>query len=384
MNAVAASPIEHSKGFRSFKVVDKRRESSVITSFHLEPVDPSDWLGFDPGQFLTFRIPGQDGAASILRHYSVSGSPTHAGRYRITVKREAGLDETRPDGLSSCFLHDRIEIGDLLSAQGPNGLFVLDQASERPVVLLSGGVGLTPLVSMLHALATTDRRVLFLHACENGDVHALRDEVEAIAAARPGISVRFCYRTPTETDRRDGQFIKGVISRDVLQSLLPLDDYDFYLCGPPAFMQAVYALLRSLGVPATRIAYEFFGPATVLEKTVAATSPMETVLAVSAASQGFAEPDTPSPEAAADGTIVEFRASGVVAPWREGEESLLSFAERQGLEAEFSCRVGICATCSTRLISGEVAYFETPLDTPPPGEVLLCCSRPVGPVVLDL
>ena len=385
MSAVNAPSIERSRGFRKFKVVDKRRESSVITSFHLEPLEQHDWTGFRPGQFLTFRIPAKDGDASILRHYSVSGSPAQSRQYRITVKREARLNGSTPDGVSSCFLHDRIEIGDVLSAQGPTGLFVLDQTSERPVVLLSGGVGLTPLVSMLHALATTDRRVLFLHACENGDVHALRGEVEAIAASRPGIAARFCYRTPTEADRREAHFLEGVISRDVLQDLLHLDDYDFYLCGPPAFMQAVYALVRGLGVPATRIAYEFFGPATVLEKAVGANFPVETVLAMPTATEPARSPlVTAEPAGARDAAMVEFRASGIVATWQDGEESLLSFAEHQGLEADFSCRVGVCGTCITRLIAGEVAYFETPLDVPPPGEVLLCCSRPVGPVVLDL
>jgi ferredoxin-NADP reductase len=347
-------------GFRRLRVTARVRESETITSFHLEPVEPEGWRPFEAGQFLAFRIPVADGFA--LKTYSVSSSPADTGHYRITVKREAtpGL----PDGVGSCHLHDRVGVGDELLAEGPRGEFYLDRDSPRPVVLLSGGVGLTPLVSMLHSL--TDRPVYFIHACDHGGVHALDGEVRALAARRPGVAVHICYRHPRPQDsgRCDSQ---GLVTRDRLRGLLPLDDYDVYLCGPPPFIQAMYATLRSLGVPKHRIAYEFFGPATVLDP------------------DGTAEaPPVPAPPEATGAVTVEFRRTGRTVAWDERCPSLLDFAEAQGLDPDFSCRAGICNTCESGLIDGEVEYFEPPLDQPPPGRVLLCCSRPRRSVVLDL
>ncbi|AZO56252.1 MULTISPECIES: 2Fe-2S iron-sulfur cluster-binding protein [unclassified Mesorhizobium] len=375
MNAFTARDTIARSGFRDLRVVAKVRESAIITSFHMEPVNPLDWRDFEPGQFLVFKIPVPQAAGEkgyVLRNYSVSCSPASKGRYRISVKREAASAPGLPDGISSCLLHDRIDVGDVLQADGPRGDFVLDKASSRPVVLLSGGVGLTPMVSMLHALASMpDRRAVFVHACENGDVHALRDEVSGLVATRPGLTAHYCYRSPSERDKAKQRFhSEGMISRDVLQRLLPIDDYEFYLCGPPPFMQAIYAMLRALGVPKHRIAYEFFGPATVLEPDAFRTS---TVVAPPARI-------APTGEA----TTVEFRKSGLKAIWDGSAASLLDFAEDHGLEPEFSCRSGICGTCKSRLVSGDVAYFEEPLDELGAGEVLLCCSRPSGSVVLDI
>ena len=375
MNAVAGVEVAGRSGFRELKVVAKVRESSIITSFYLEPLQPEGWRGFAPGQFLVFKLPVEGEGGFVLRNYSVSCSPAMPGRYRITVKREPASAPDLPPGLCSSFLHDRVEVGDVLLAEGPRGDFILDEASERPVVLLSGGVGLTPMVSMLHALAGTGRRVFFIHACDNGEVHALRDEVEAVAASRAGISVHFCYRFPTEADRDTARHhSEGVVTRELLQSLLPLDDYEVYLCGPPPFMQAMYGTLRGLGIARERIAYEFFGPATVLEVERAQT-----------AADAHAPPATRAETAAArDQLTIEFRRSGRTAVWDDSAESLLSFAEDQGLAPDFSCRAGVCSTCKSRLIEGEVAYFEEPLDELAAGEVLLCCSKPKGSLVIDI
>lgn len=355
-------------GFRKFKVVGKKRESAVITSFHLEPVEPEGWRDFVPGQFLVLRLPAGEGKAPILRNYSLSRPPAEQGRYRITVKREGAADPSLPPGLSSNYLHDRIAVGDVIEAEGPRGAFVLDRASPRPVILLSGGVGLTPMMAMLHELASGSMRAVhFIHACDNGDVHALRDEIETLCVTRPGLAAHFCYRCPTQADEAARRHhSSGLISKALLQSLLPLDDYDVYLCGPPPFMAAVYDILRGLGVARERIAYEFFGPATVL---------------------GEARPEKTTavkPAEAAGGITVEFRRSGVRSNWAEAADSLLAFAEDCGLSPDFSCRAGICSTCKCRLISGDIAYFEEPLSEPGPGEILLCCSRPTSPVVIDI
>lgn len=361
--------------FRDLKVTAKTVESSLITSFRLEAADGSDLPAFRPGQFLVLRCSATGGAGPVLRNYSLSGAPDDPSHYRISVKREAAPRPDLPAGLVSGHLHDSVGVGDILTAEGPRGAFVLDETSDRPVVLLSGGVGQTPMVSMLHALATrSDRRALFVHACENGAVHALRAEVGDLVARRPGLAAHVCYRTPSAEDRAAGRFdSEGVIDRALLQRLLCLDDYDFYLCGPPPFMQAVYRTLRGLGVDRERIAYEFFGPATVLD------------------AEDEPKPAPPSPPVAAEAPVaasgaitVEFRKSGIHAEWQPGSQSLLSLAEDQGLKPDFSCRAGICGTCTSRILSGEVSYFEEPLEELAPGEVLLCCSRPTTAVVLDL
>ncbi len=370
-----------SAGFRPLKVIAKVRESRTITSLRLEAAEPGGWRPFEAGQFLVLRFAADNERGHVLRTYSVSCAPGHPGRYRITVKREAAAQPGLSDGIGSCRLHDQVEVGDVLMADGPRGDFVLDRVSHRPVVLLSGGVGLTPMVSMLHALAEqSDRRATFIHATDDGDVHALGDEVRALVASRPGLEARFVYRFPTDADRAAQRHdAEGVITRELLQRWLPLDDYDVYLCGPPPFMQALYRTLRSLGVAKARIAYEFFGPATVLDADADDAADTGT------ASQTVAPP---LPLAAAalptEALTVSLRKSGRSAVWPDGCDSLLSFAERLGLAPDFSCRAGVCGTCRTALVSGEVTYFEDPLDDPGAGQVLICCARPKGSVTLDL
>ncbi len=359
-------------GFRGLKVVAKTRESSLITSFYLQSADGAALPAFRPGQFLVFKIPADTPKGYVLRNYSLSGAPDDLTQYRISVKREPSSGAGLPAGLSSNHLHDSVAVGDVLQADGPRGEFVLDETSPRPVVLLSGGVGLTPMVAMLHALAhRTTRRTLFVHACKNGDVHAMRDEVAGLIATRAGLSAHHCYRTPSVEDHANGHFhSEGFITRDLLQKLLCLDDYDFYLCGPPPFMQAMYQTLRGLGVAPARIAYEFFGPATVLD---AETAPAPD-----------ARPTDVAAPAPAGAITVAFRKSGITAEWSDAAQSLLSLAEDHGLKLDFSCRAGICGTCVQRIVSGDVTYFEDPLEELAQGEVLLCCSRPTTSVVLAI
>ncbi|HEX4765165.1 MAG TPA: FAD-binding oxidoreductase, partial [Lichenihabitans sp.] len=300
-----------SAGFRRFRVIGKTPESRTITSFHLEPVDPGAWRPFEPGQFLAFKIPVSDERGHVIRTYSVSSPPSTTGTYRITVKRETAPHSEVPHGLGSVHLHDTIAVGDTIIAEGPRGDFMLDSTSQRPVVLLSGGVGLTPLVSMLHTLASeSDRKVYFIHACDSGDVHALGDEVRAAAVSRRGIVTQIVYRFPTTRDLADKRHDRdGIVTRGLLQDVLPLDDYDVYMCGPPPFMKALYPVLRSLGVPKHRIAFEFFGPATVLEAD--AEAPVETIAAQPEPAAGS------GPGVAASGMVVTFRKSGKQAAWNE-------------------------------------------------------------------
>lgn len=358
---------------RPYRVVRKVRESAVITSFYLEPADGNPLLPFVAGQFLTFRLEGPSPNGVVWRNYSLSGSPRWRGHYRISVKREPSAAGHAP-GLVSNHLHDEVDVGDVLWARGPEGRFVLDERSSRPVVLISGGVGLTPLVAMAHALAEEGRRpTRFVHACENGNVHALGAEIRALVAACTNLRTHFCYRVPEAEAVAGRDFDSaGVVTRDLLQALLPLDDYEFYLCGPSAFMHAVFGHLVSLGVSEERIRYEFFGPATIIRAPAAPA-------------------DTASPRPAVDLAVndpeaapVRFTQADLTAAWDDSYECLLDFAEAQGLDPAFSCRAGICSTCMCDLVSGEVDYPVEPLEMPPAGKVLICCAKPRGAVSLAL
>lgn len=358
-------------GLVPYRVLERTVESSVITSFRLAPVAGGEVPAFRPGQYLTLRLP--DGQ---VRTYTVSSSPDDRHSYRLSVKREPS-PPGRPDvppGYGSGHLHDAVVAGSVIEVLEPRGAFVLDETSARPVVLLSGGVGLTPMVSMLHRLATTDRKVHFIHACEDSKVHAHRAEVLQVASSNASLRAHFVYRTPSADDISAQRCNSvGVVDRRLLQSLLPLDDYDFYLCGPSGFMKAVYATLLALGVTKPRIKYEFFGPATVLEPDVPAVQ-VQTIPAAS-----------PPVESAVGGTEIVFARSGKTARWGDFKGTLLDFAEQQGLTPEFSCRAGICNSCECDLLEGSVSYEDQPLDPPADGKVLICLARPVGPrLLLDI
>ncbi|QHS38007.1 2Fe-2S iron-sulfur cluster binding domain-containing protein [Alcaligenes faecalis] len=397
MNTTASSASTEataSRRFRDYRVLEKQRESEVITSFVLQPVD-GVVPPYQPGQYLVFRleIDGQ----TVLRNYSVSGDPDCTERLRISVKHEkAPAGSSVADGLASSYLHQQVQPGDVLSAAGPMGEFVLDESSQRPVVLLSGGVGQTPLLAMLHRLLKrSQRKVYVIHACDNSAVHAFADEMRELVAQREGVQLYFCYRNPTEDDEQAGlHHVAGLITREQLQRWLPLDDYEFYLCGPSAFMQSNYGVLRSLGVARERIHYEFFGPATVLENTLAGDVAASVVQPETgpAVLGGGATASASAPEslAAVDEIVtdvtqtVTFLPDGRQAQWHEDCPSLLDLAEETGLSPNFNCRAGLCNTCMCTLVSGEVDYFEEPLDPVPEGKVLLCCSRPRGPVAVEL
>jgi ferredoxin-NADP reductase/ferredoxin len=384
-------------GFRIFRVANKVVESTLITSFYFEATDGAPLDPVAPGQYLNIMVPAKSGP--IAKTYSVSSDPSETGHYRITVKREAGHDDA-PDGVGSCWLHDDVHVGDTVELAAPRGSFTLDEASERPVLLLSGGVGLTPMVSMLHRLRQGSRPVHFLHACENGEVHAMRDEVQA--CANDQIKTSFVYRAPTDADRAAQLFdAEGMIDKSFMQANVPIGNYEAYICGPTPFMVAMYNLLLDLGVPKAQISYEFFGKAASLEALAEeAKSPQTSNVASSAPAIIQAIPFLTDPDAWAEASgeepkvestvpvkqegSVTFQASDITAQWDGQVESLLELAENAGLDPEFSCREGICNMCKCTLVSGEVEYFEEPLIDPAAGKVLLCCSRPNGPVVLDI
>lgn len=266
---------EHQDGgwadFREFRVDRIVQESDVISSFYLVPKDGGKLASFQPGQYISVRLSVPGDPYTHIRQYSLSDAP---GRpyYRISVKREEG-SETVEGGIVSQRLHEAVQEGDALSLSAPAGDFVLDVGDTRPVVLLSGGVGLTPTVAMLKTLVERypNRQVTFVHAARNGKVHALRGEVEAIARDNPQVGVYWCYSEPTDEDRAARKFHKeGLVDAAWLNAIVPNRDAAYYFCGPIPFMQGVNGALKSLNVPEADIHFEFFGPAGKLESTASA------------------------------------------------------------------------------------------------------------------
>ena len=358
------------EGFRTFVVNRKVPESETVTSFYLAPKDGEPLPSFLPGQFLTFRLLLPEHPRPILRTYSLSDSPNHPEYYRVSVKRleppegRSGL----PEGLASSYLHDKVGPGSELCIKSPRGKFYLHPDENSPVVLLSGGVGITPTMSMLNAIveSRSGRTVWFVHGTRNGRAHAMGSHVRGLAAENENLHVHIGYSRPLPEDVEGRDYdTGGRIGIETLQALLPPAAYDFYLCGPPSFMRTLYNGLLEWGVPEGRIYYEFFGPASALKEGAEAAGRREQV-------------------AAGGRLTVCFDKSGLAADWDPSEESILALAEAQGLRPDFSCRTGICHTCSSELIQGEVEYVTEPLDRPDPGCVLICVAAPRTDVVVDV
>jgi nitric oxide dioxygenase len=252
------------KDFRPFIVAKRVEESEVITSFYLKPVDGKTIAAFKPGQYISIKLEIEGEEFTHIRQYSLSDAPGK-DYYRISVKKEAGMET--PDGKVSNYLHNSVEEGEVLQISAPAGDFFLDTEKNTPVVLLSGGVGLTPMVSMLNTVAELqpEKEVTFIHAAQNGKVHALKEEVAATAAKAKVNSVVF-YDQPTEEDRQNNSFdVEGYITKEWLKENVNLEQSDFYFCGPVPFMKAVNSALKDLGVTEDRIHFEFFGPMASLE-----------------------------------------------------------------------------------------------------------------------
>jgi len=360
-------------GFRRFTVDRKVPESESITSFYLVPEDGTGLAEFLPGQFLTFKltIPGQ--SKPVIRTYSLSDSP-EAEYYRVSIKREPPPKDQpdAPPGLSSSYFHDHVEVGTTLDVAPPRGKFHLDLDSERAVVLLSGGVGLTPMISMMNTIVQCDSKqpTWFIHGTRHAREHAMGDHVRRVVEENANVHAHIRYSEPDAGDVESRDYdSRGRVDISLLKRVLPFDDYEFYLCGPPPFMKSLYCGLLSLGVSESRIHYEFFGPASVLTEEAAPCGP-------AVARTGEEE---------LTGEIqVDFARSGVTATWDPACETILDLAEKHGLSPDYSCRSGICHTCICKLVEGEIEYLEEPLDPPDPGHVLICCSKPKSRLVIEV
>ncbi|UCZ53158.1 NO-inducible flavohemoprotein [Bacillus shivajii] len=247
--------------FREFVVVEKVPESDVITSFYLKAKDGEPISDFTPGQYISVRAHIEGEQYTHIRQYSLSDSPSK-NYYRISVKREE--NEQVPDGVVSNYLHDHVKEGDVLEVTAPAGDFVLNMDQSEPVTLISGGVGLTPMISMLNTIVEKqpERKVTFIHAAINSKTHAMHDHVKEISSKNDHVDYYVCYEKPTEEDHSEKRFNKeGYVDVDWLQSIVGENKGDFYFCGPVPFMKVVNSALKEMDVPEAKIHFEFFGPA---------------------------------------------------------------------------------------------------------------------------
>lgn len=353
------------KGLRDFTCVRKVSESAVITSFHFAPIDGGEVPRFRPGQHVPVEVtlPGREDP--IRRVYSLSNRPGE-GVLRISVKREAD------PALASGFLHDAVEVGSVIRLRPPGGQFHLDETSRRPVVLLSAGVGVTPMVAMLEHLAAqgASRRVWFFHAATSGREHAFGARVREIARDFGNARVHVTYARPRPDQDRIGHHhdSEGRLSVELLKTILPWDDYEFYVCGPKPFMSGVIGDLFASGVRPDRVRWETFSGEKL--DVAAPEAPLS-------GTQG-------APVPARIAATVTFKRSGKTAMWKAGCGSLLDLAEKAGIETRSSCRTGECFSCVTRILSGRVDYDHELDDIPDQGTVLLCSAMPKGDVILDI
>jgi ferredoxin-NADP reductase/MOSC domain-containing protein YiiM len=358
----AVSPPPAWPGFRPLAVTAVEPESTSVVSLRLADAGGGALPPARPGQFLTLRLPAAPGAP-LLRSYSLSGAPG-AGSYRISVKRE-------PHGQGSEYVHSRVRAGDRLEAAAPRGSFILAPGAA-PVLLISAGVGTTPVLAMLYALAAVapEREVWWLHGARCRAEEPFAAESRAMLAALPRGHRHICYSQPGRQDVRGRDYqTRGRLSAEVLNALGLPRDAEAYVCGPAAFMAGVSAALVAMGIDGGRVRTEIFGAA-----------PSQTPGIAPAA----ARPPHPPAGQPGAGPPVAFARSGLTVPWDRRFASLLELAEACDVPVRWSCRTGVCHTCESGLLSGTVRYAPEPVDEPAAGSVLICCSAPDGELTVDL
>jgi ferredoxin-NADP reductase/MOSC domain-containing protein YiiM len=350
-------------GFRSIRVVDVVSETETVVSLRLAAANGQPLPTALPGQFVAVRLQLGDEQPPTSRSYSLSGAPGSPD-YRVSVKRE-------PDGAASKFIHTSIRVGAAVEMAAPRGRFTLEEG-DAPVLLLSAGIGATPVLSMLHALAQAEpaREVWWLHGARNSTEHPFAAEVRSLLPRLANAHVEICYSAPLPTDLLGRDYTHhGRLSADFLATLPVPEHGHAYVCGPRVFMTDMQAALARLGVDAARVYTEVFGAGPGLTPGISG----EPVTA----------PHRPA-GATGRGPVITFARSGLTVPWREDFLSLLEFAEACDVPTRWSCRTGVCHNCEVGLLAGTVSYEPLPVDLPADGNVLICCAAPGADVVIDL
>ena len=362
---IATAPPPAWPGFRPQRIAGIEPESASIFSLTLASVDDEPLPAALPGQYLAIRLRPDPQGPPVIRNYSLSGAPG-AATYRISVKRE-------PHGAASTYLHERVKVGDNLDVAAPRGTFLLKDA-DTPVLLLSAGVGATPVLAMLQALAAerSPRTVWWLHAARDGANHPFAEQARTLIAQLPAGRSIVSYSAPRDTDRPGIDYtFAGRFDLERIRNLKPPQDADAYLCGPDAFMKDMTDALQSCGLPASQVHAEIFG-------------------ATSASTPGVKTGPAPAPHQPATipdgrpGPSVSFARSGLTIPWRPGYGTLLELAEACDVPVRWSCRTGVCHTCETASVTGGVEYSPEPVEPPAEGSVLICCSTPTADIVLEM
>ena len=361
-------------GLRAFRVARRVYEDAAQTqcSFYLEPVDGLALPDYQPGQFLTFSLPlaaaGAAGAAArrVTRCYSLSDSPA-PDHYRVTIKRVVAPAQPAgvPEGVASHYFHDHVHAGNTLQIRAPSGHFYLDRTLQTPVVLIAGGIGITPMMGMLRWCAQhqPQRVVHLFYGVRNSAEQAYKAVLEEMAGTLPQLSLQVVYSRPLPDDIRalDYQH-QGHVDLALLKQNLPPGPHQFYICGPTAMLESLVPALAQSGVALPDIHFEAFGPASVR----------------------LPAPDGAAPSAAPTGPLeIRFSRSGRTLQWSGKESNLLDFAEAHGIALESGCRSGSCGSCVATLSSGAVAYASAPDFEPAPGQCLLCVARPRVALTLD-
>jgi ferredoxin-NADP reductase/MOSC domain-containing protein YiiM/ferredoxin len=362
MPAAAVHPA--APGFRPLAVTATDQESADVLSLTMQSPNGQPLPAALPGQYVVLRLQRPAGGPPLFRSYSLSGPPS-TERYRISVKIE-------PNGAAGAYLRAQVQVGDALDVSSPRGSFIL-ASGDRPVVLLSAGIGATPVLAMLHALAAacSTRQVLWLHGAREGQHHPFAAEVRRLTRALAHGRSYVCYSRPGSRDRMGEDFdATGHLSRSVFDEVRLPREADAYLCGPAYFMEAMREALATVGVARERIHVEIFNGSESMTPGVVG---------------GVTRARHLPKDDAGTGPQVSFARSGIAAHWKASAyRSILELAEACDVPVRWSCRTGVCHSCESGLISGAVTYEPDPLDPPADGNVLICCSRPQGDVVIDV
>jgi len=360
--AAAAHPV--APGFRPLTVTGIDQESADVISLTLQSPDGQPLHQALPGQYVVLRLQRNTGGPPLFRSYSLSG-PLSTERYRISVKIER-------NGAAGTYLQEHVRVGDALDVSSPRGSFLL-LSGEQPVVLLSAGIGATPVLAMLYALAAalSTRQVLWLHAARDRQHHPFAAEVRDLMLALTHGRSYVCYSRPGSRDKMGEDFdASGHLSRSVFEDIGVPREADFYLCGPTRFMADMKEALAACGVAPKRIHIEIFNG-----------SESRTPGVVGAAARAAHLPK----DDADTGPLISFARSGIAAHWKASAyQSILELAEACDVPVRWSCRTGVCHNCESGLVSGTVVYGPEPLEKPADGNVLVCCSQPVSDLVVDL
>jgi hypothetical protein len=354
-------------GFRKFTVARKVLECDDVCAFYLKPHDGRSLPTYKPGQYLTFQLdlPGRD--KPLVRCYSLSDSPHEPQHYRVTIKKEKAPSDKPgiPHGAASTYFCDCVKVGDILNVKAPTGHFFLDMTKTRPIVLIAGGVGVTPMLAMAKAIVATGskREAYFFYGVRNKREHIHCDELQKLAEDNDNIRLHVCYSRPAEgeTKGRDYHY-ETRVTVELLKEILPSNNFDYYLCGNGAFMKSITEGLEAWGVPEKDIYFEAFGPATI-KKKAAQPTPSETVHMAK--------------------MLVTFGRSGKQVRWEPSLVNLLDFARANDVRIDSGCCAGSCGSCLVAIRSGEVEYLSKPDVGPEAGACLTCICRPKGDIVLD-